>query len=91
MKTDLKSVTAHCKRVAQELRDAANLAEILPSEHGFRLAEEWAGGLVEQIACAAADMALLTRALRKQRVRKTERAEKRLRAEARKLTAKGGA
>ncbi len=88
MKTDLKSVTAHCKRVAKELRAAAHMAEMVPSEHGYRLAEEWAGSIGEELACAAADMAILTRSLRCERVRKTKRLERRLKAEQRKHAAK---
>lgn len=94
MKTDLRSVTAVCKRVAKELRETATMTELVPSEHGYRLAEEWAGSIVETLAEAAAQMAILTRALRKQRVRETDRLECRLRAEQRQHAAKiakGGA
>jgi hypothetical protein len=91
MKTDLKSVTALCKRVAKDIRNTAAIVELVPDEHGYRLAEEWAGSLVEDLALAAAQMAALTRALRKQRVKKTEQLEKNLKAERAKLFAKGGA
>lgn len=90
MKTDLKTVTALCQRVAKELRPVAHMVELVPSEHGYRLAEEWAGGITEDLALAAAEMAKLTRALRVQRVKKTERLERRLRAERAKLDTKGG-